>query len=91
MFLTPLPEYKGLMKIKYRGSYPAPKREHGEMIPGHGIIRARNRRHSGWEYVCYSKDGISLFVYEPDSKPTTPAAMIETVKEHLYEHRHDNN
>ena len=57
---------KSTKKLIYRGSYPAPKRDHGEIIPGHGVIKARNRRHGGWEYVCYSSEGISLFVYEPD-------------------------
>ena len=56
-------------KIIYRGSYPAPRHEHGETISGYGTIQSRRRVLHGWEYGCYSEAcHMTLFVYEPDTE-----------------------
>jgi len=55
------------MTITYKGSDPAPRHEHGEIISGYGPIQSRKRLAHGWEYGCYSEAcHMTLFVYESD-------------------------
>ena len=44
-----------MTRMKYRGSYPSPKYEHGEIIPGIGKVLSRTRIRTGWEYGCKSE------------------------------------
>lgn len=56
-------------KMIYRGSYPAPKHEHGDNIPGYGIVKGRSRLYSGWEYSCISTlTPITIYYFEWDTK-----------------------
>ena len=69
--------------IRYRGSYPAPRFNHGDVIPGYGRVQSRNRVSDGWSYSCNSSKGLGIIFRESDEqakkiKATKKPAMTVT-------------
>jgi hypothetical protein len=66
------------MNMIYRGSYPAPRIEHGQIIPGYGMVLARERVFEGWEYRCLSdKTPVTIFCYESDEMARRARCTIQ--------------
>lgn len=49
--------------IKYRGSYPAPKYIHGQILNG-GVILCRSLEYNNWVYTVLHNNGVLTYEYE---------------------------
>lgn len=49
--------------IKFHGSMPAPRKNHGEELLG-GVIIGRSWRNNGWEYMIHHSNGNILYYWE---------------------------